>query len=80
MRSLDSRWDAGLRLNASEAAFSALEPAYNLQSDGQYPGLPRNHDRRRAFLVLSSGIRDRSDYGITVHNVAIQVTLTSVLA
>jgi hypothetical protein len=68
----------GILRGASEAAFNLFEPAYNLQPEGNYPGQLGITVDTAPFIVLTSRIRDGSDYGISATNVAIQADITRV--
>ena len=69
---------AGLEFGANEAAFNKFEPIFNLQPEGEFPGELGITIGGAPFIVVTSGIRDGSDYGISARNVAIQADVTRV--
>ena len=70
---------AGLRaFGVSEAAFDLFEPIFNLQPEGAYPGQLGITVGGAPFIVVTTGLRDGSNYGVSAANVAIQAELTRV--
>jgi hypothetical protein len=77
-RSRDVVGDAGISLEGKGPSFLTIEPIYNLQPQGSYPGELGITFANGPFVVVTAGLRSGDDYGVTATNVAPQENLTRV--
>jgi hypothetical protein len=63
--------DAGIKLiGYNEGAFRVIEPVFNLQPHGSYPGELGIILANLPLVIITSGVRSGSDYGVTATSVA----------
>jgi hypothetical protein len=71
--------DAGIQIGArSEGAFTAFEPVLNLQPTGAFPGELGIMVAHLPLILITSGVRTGSDYGVTAASLAVQTALNRV--
>ena len=68
--------DLGL-YGLSSTRFKFIEPVLNLQPAGEYPGQLGVLVAEAPFIVITSGVRDGSDYGVTATTTGIQSGLNA---
>ncbi|MGA8745170.1 MAG: hypothetical protein WB507_04830 [Solirubrobacterales bacterium] len=70
---------AGIRdYGNTEGAFHEITPIYNLQPQGPYPGELGITIGGLPIILITTGIRGGSDYGVTATNVAVEAGLSRV--
>ncbi len=69
--------NAGIRIHGtSDGAFSVIEPVLNLQPSSAYPGELGITVARIPLVIITSGIRSGSDYGVMAAAISVQADVT----
>ncbi len=71
--------DAGIQLFGwTEGEFNVISPIFNLEPSGEYPGQLGITIAHLPLIVITTGVRTGSDYGVTATSLAAQSDLTRV--
>ncbi len=62
----------------TEGAYRIMSPVYNLEPSGFYPGQLGSTIGGAPFIMVTTGLRDGSDYGVTASSLAAEANLTRV--